>query len=84
MDRSMANALCCGGGGGNFHTDILGSGETSAARTRVREAMDAGAEVLAVACPVCLKMLDDAVKDEGAGTALAVTDISGILSEAMG
>lgn len=83
MRRSMANALCCGGGGGNFHTAILGSGEMSAGRARVRDALAVGAQVLAVSCPLCRKMLDDAVKDEGAEEKLRVMDIAEILQEAM-
>lgn len=84
MDRSMGNALCCGGGGGNFYTDMAGSGDMSAGRARVREALGTGAEVLAVACPICFKMLDDAVKDEGAEGKIRVMDVSQVLSEAMG
>ena len=65
MDRSMADSLCCGGGGGNFFTDILGAGPESPARVRVQEAKATGAEVLSVACPKCAKMLEDALKAEG-------------------
>ena len=82
MDRSMKNALCCGGGGGNFFTDILGAGPESPARARVREAVETGADVLAVACPQCLKMLDDAVKAEGLEDSLAVKDIGELVGEA--
>ncbi|MFH1135044.1 MAG: (Fe-S)-binding protein [Pseudomonadota bacterium] len=73
MDRSRKNALCCGGGGGNFFTDILGNG---AARARVREAAGTGAEILAVACPKCLKMLEDAVKTEELEPRIRVLDLS--------
>lgn len=83
MARSMANSLCCGGGGGNFYTNIPGSGAMSAGRARVREALDTGAEVLAVSCPICRKMLDDAVKDEGVENTLRVMDIAGIIKESM-
>jgi Fe-S oxidoreductase len=79
MNRNRENALCCGGGGGNFFTDILGSGEDSSARIRVREAVATGAEILAVACPMCSKMLDDAVKAEGLEARLKVQDIAEIV-----
>src|SRR5450759_2224811 len=62
MRRNALNAFCCGGGGGNFFTDILGTGEDSAGRVRVREALETGANIIAVACPSCAKMLIDAVK----------------------
>jgi len=79
MPRNRQNALCCGGGGGNFFTDILGHGGDQAARVRVREAAETGAAVLAVACPLCLKMLDDAVKAEGLDDRLAVRDLATLL-----
>ena len=83
MPRNRQNALCCGGGGGNFFTDILGHGVDQAARVRVREAAETGAEVLAVACPLCLKMLDDAVKAEGLEDRLRVRDVATLLLDAV-
>ena len=80
MDRAQKNALCCGGGGGNFFTEILGRGTDSPARARVREAVDTGAEVLAVACPGCAKMLEDAVKAEFMDEKLQVMDIAQIVA----
>jgi Fe-S oxidoreductase len=79
MHRSKGDALCCGGGGGNFFTDILGPGPDSPARVRVREARETGADVLAVACPKCAKMLEDAVKAEGLEEKLAVMDLAEII-----
>lgn len=79
MDRNRKNALCCGGGGGNFFTDMLSGGDDSAARARVREAADAGAAVLAVACPMCAIMLEDAVKVERLDDRLEVREVSEIV-----
>ena len=79
MDRSRENAFCCGGGGGNFFTDILGGGEDSPSRIRVREALDTGAGIIAVACPQCAKMLDDAVKIEQLDHRLKVMDVAEIV-----
>jgi Fe-S oxidoreductase len=76
MARAEANALCCGGGGGNFFTDVLGPGPDSPARVRVREAVETGAEIIAVACPNCAKMLEDAVKAELLDDKLAVMDLA--------
>jgi len=83
MNRNRENAFCCGGGGGNFFTDILGVGEESPSRIRVREALDTGAEILAVACPLCSKMLDDAVKAEGLEEKIKVQDVAEIVKQAM-
>ncbi len=79
MDRAMADALCCGGGGGNFFTDILGGGPDSPSRARVREAATTGARVLAVACPKCAKMLEDAIKAEDMEDSLRVMDLAEII-----
>jgi Fe-S oxidoreductase len=79
MRRSGVNAFCCGGGGGNFFTDIIGPGEDSPARVRVREALDTGAEILAVACPLCAKMLGEAVKAEEAEGIMRVMDLAEIV-----
>jgi len=79
MERSRGDALCCGGGGGNFFTDMLGTGERSPGRIRVREAIETGAECIATACPKCFNMLDDAVKTEGAEDRIVVKDLSQLL-----
>lgn len=76
MERTRHDALCCGGGGGNFFTDMLGSGIDSPSRLRVREALESGAGVLATACPKCFNMLDDALKTEGLEKEMTVKDIS--------
>jgi len=78
MARNKKGALCCGGGAGNFFTDFLGGSEESPARIRVREARDVKADILAVACPNCLTMLEDAVKVEGLEDEIEVRDISEI------
>jgi len=83
MNRNRGNAFCCGGGGGNFFTDILGVGEESPARIRIREALGTGAEILAVACPMCSKMLDDAVKSEELEEKLKIQDVAEIVERAL-
>jgi len=80
MDRAEKDALCCGGGGGNVFTDILGGGPDSPARVRAREAADTGAQVLAVACPGCARMLDDAVKAESLHHKLQVMDLAELVN----
>ncbi len=83
MERNQASALCCGGGGGNYYSDMLGSGEMSPSRVRVREASSTGAEIIAVCCPICFKMLDDAVKDEGLDGKIQIMDVAQIVNESM-
>jgi Fe-S oxidoreductase len=83
MERNGENAFCCGGGGGNFFTDILGGGEDSPNRIRVREALDTGAGIIAVACPQCAKMLEDGIKAEDLDYKLQVMDVAEIVMQAM-
>jgi len=81
--ESGENSLCCGGGGGNFFTDIIGSSHQAPARIRVRQARDAGVDIIAVACPMCAKMLTDALKAEGLSDDIEVLDIAEVLQRAM-
>ncbi|MBW2621662.1 MAG: (Fe-S)-binding protein [Deltaproteobacteria bacterium] len=84
MNRIKADALCCGGGGGNFFTDVIGSGSDSPARVRVREAAETGASVLVVACPKCGKMFENAIKDEDMEDDLRVMDLAEIVQTRLG
>jgi Fe-S oxidoreductase len=79
MPRNKKGAACCGGGAGNFYADLLGGSDESPARIRAREAAATGADVLAVACPNCLNMLEDAVKVEGLAGKMKVLEISEIV-----
>jgi Fe-S oxidoreductase len=83
MRMNREHSFCCGGGGGNFYTDIIGGKDNSPNRVRVREAYKTGAKVLAVACPVCITMLDDAIKSENLEGELQVKDIAEIVAEAL-
>ncbi len=58
MQRNRELALCCGAGGGNIVRDL----KHRPSLVRVEEAALTAAEVLAVSCPFCLMMLEDAVK----------------------
>lgn len=82
MQQNGLNAFCCGGGGGNFFTDILGRGEERPNAVRVRQAMETGAGILAVACPNCAKMLSNAVKELEMEDRLGVLGIAEIIERA--
>jgi len=82
MERSRENSLCCGGGGGNFCMDLLGGSPDSPARRRVREALATDARILAVSCPKCLTIMEDAVKVEGLDDRLIVKDIAELVDQA--
>lgn len=79
MERNRENSLCCGGGGGGLWREI--PAEERFAVLRVEEAAEAGAEVIAAACPYCIVMLEDALKTTGKEEEMAVKDIAEILAE---
>ncbi len=84
MERNRDDAFCCGGGGANVFTDMLeSSGKNSPSRIRVREALDTGADILAVACPSCYTMLEDAVKAEGVEEDIKIMDLAEVVLSAI-
>jgi len=85
MSHNRALTICCGGGGGGMWLDGF-SWEKAHTRTsewRVKEAMAAGAEVLAVACSYETPRFEDAVKSTGNEGRLQVKDIAELLAEAL-
>jgi len=80
FDRSRERSLCCEGGGGRMWIDIPGE---RLAEIRVKDAAEAGAEVVATACPFCLLTFEDAVKTTGLEGKIQVMDIAELLSQAL-
>jgi Fe-S oxidoreductase len=78
MKRSGKQTFCCGAGGAHMWMEERGRPINA---ERVREAAETGAETLAVACPFCTVMLDDGVREAGAG--LRVADVSTLLAESL-
>ncbi len=50
---------------------------------RLKEAIDAGADVLAVACPYCMLMFDDSLLSIGKESTIEIKDISELVLEAL-
>ncbi len=59
MPRSRKNSFCCGAGGAQFWKEEE-PGEKKVSLERYQEAQSTGAETLAVACPFCMRMFEDA------------------------
>jgi Fe-S oxidoreductase len=78
MKRSGKQTFCCGAGGAHMWMEERGRPINV---ERAREAIETGAETLAVACPFCTVMLDDGVRETG--TRLRVADVSTLLAEAL-
>jgi len=82
LDRSRERSVCCEGGGGRMWAEGTNI-EERLAHQRVRDAVDLGADVLAVACPFCLLTLEDAVKILGLESKLRVMDIMELVAQAV-
>jgi len=83
MERSKENSFCCGGGSGNFYTDLLGGTPNSPNRVRIKEAQETGANILATACPICTIMLEDAAKTEELEQKIQIKDLAEIIKQTL-
>ena len=81
MAKSKENVECCGGGGGGNWMDIR-AGERLAER-RVAQAVETSANILAVACPFCLTMFEDAVKTKGYEERIEVKHVIELVGQAI-
>jgi len=75
------NSLCCGGGGGRIWMATK-KGERFA-DLRLEQAIDAGASILAVACPYCLCNFEDSVLTLDKSESIEIRDIAELVQEAI-
>ena len=80
MARTRNNSFCCGGGGGMSFVDEPPDQRVN--QERAREALETGAEVLAVGCPFCMTMLEDGVNARKGDRDMKVMDVAELLWEA--
>ncbi|MCX8014703.1 MAG: (Fe-S)-binding protein [candidate division WOR-3 bacterium] len=73
------DSICCGAGSGGLWLDWQKGERLS--DIRIKQVLETGAEVLAVACPYCLIMFDDSIKTMNVN--LEVKDIAELLAEAV-
>ena len=77
MKRQGTNSFCCGAGGGRMWMEEATGKKVNI--ERVEEAIETGANEVAVACPFCYIMMDDGMKELGQGDNVRVRDVSLIL-----
>ncbi len=75
-------AMCCGGGGGNVWME--GWGKKNVNVIRLEQIQKAQPQTLAVACPYCMVMFEDAAKNTGVDETLARKDVAEILLQSIG
>ena len=80
LERNRNNAFCCGAGGGRMWME-----EHTGERinlTRVKEALQKKPDTICVACPYCLTMFEDGLKDVNAPD-VKVRDVAEVMAEAL-
>jgi len=77
LPRHGRQSFCCGAGGAQMWKEEE-EGDERVNAARFKEAQAAGADTLAVGCPFCMVMLNDAKKD--AGSEMQVLDVAEIVA----
>ena len=82
MDRNLSKSFCCGAGGARMWMEEDIGDRINNMRTDQAAATNAG--TVAVACPFCLTMFADGIKDRQLSEKMIALDISEIVLKAMG
>jgi len=84
MHRCRERGFCCGAGGARMWMEERIGKRVNLERTD--EALATGADVVGTACPYCMVMLDDAIKQrqaEGAAAGVRVLDVAQVLETSL-
>jgi Fe-S oxidoreductase len=77
FEKHGQNAFCCGAGGGRMWMEEEASHRINVAR--VRQALEKQPDTVCVACPYCLTMFEDGLKDEQVSN-VRVQDLAEVLA----
>ncbi len=80
MKRCRTKGLCCGAGGGQMFKEPE-KGKKDINIERVEEALTTGADTIAVACPFCMVMMTDGVKNKEKEDTVKVLDLAELIVE---
>lgn len=81
MKRCRTNGLCCGAGGAQMFKEAeKGNKEVNIERTE--EALETNANIIAAACPFCMTMMRDGVKNFEKEEEVQVLDIAELIATA--
>jgi Fe-S oxidoreductase len=81
LPRRRSDSFCCGGGGGHMWMEEAPDKRVN--ERRVEEAIKAGVECVATACPYCLTMFEDGIKAKGVEDSVKPMDLVELLAEAL-
>ena len=83
MKRCKTKGLCCGAGGAQMFKDAEpGNKEINIERTE--EAIATGADIIASACPFCMTMMSDGVKNKEKEGEVKVLDLAELIAQGEG
>ncbi|WP_439559687.1 (Fe-S)-binding protein [Dyadobacter sp.] len=83
MKRSRAKGLCCGAGGAQmFKEPEKGSKDINI--ERIEEALATGADTIAVACPFCMIMMTDGLKNKEKENTVRIYDLAELVAQSNG
>lgn len=83
MKRSRSRGFCCGAGGAQMFKEPE-PGRKDINIDRTEEALATGASTIAVACPFCMTMMSDGVKNKEKEGSVNVKDIAELIAESQG
>ncbi|WP_274654983.1 (Fe-S)-binding protein [Paenibacillus humicola] len=81
LERSRQNGMCCGAGGGLMWMEEQSGMRVSTAR--VSQALAVRPSVIGSACPYCLTMMEDGVKQKEAEDRVRARDVAELLAESV-
>ncbi|MHB8104979.1 MAG: (Fe-S)-binding protein, partial [Dehalococcoidales bacterium] len=81
MERNRDKGFCCGAGGGRMWMEEKEGSLINIAR--VEEALTKEPNTVCVACPYCMTMFDDGLKDKEAADKVQVLDLAEIVAKAL-
>jgi Fe-S oxidoreductase len=81
MAMNREQGFCCGGGGGMSFVDEPKDKRVN--QERARQALETGADVVAVGCPFCMTMLEDGINAKRGARDVKVMDVSELLLQSV-
>jgi len=80
MQQNRERSFCCGAGGGLMWVEEESDKRVN--NKRAEHALESGSDIVSVACPFCMTMLDDGIKSKKGERDVKVLDIAELLDRA--
>lgn len=80
MKRAKENGLCCGAGGSQIFKESE-AGKVEINIERIKDVEEVNPHTLVAACPFCMTMMNDGIKEKNLNSKIEVKDITEIIEE---